>query len=29
MPSINFFEEDISFKLKNKTGVKAVDQSHY
>src|ERR1700743_1370134 len=22
MPSINFFEEDISFKLKNKTGVK-------
>ena len=23
MPSINFFEEDISFKLKNKTGVKA------
>src|SRR5579864_688918 len=22
MPSINFFEEDISYKLKNKTGVK-------
>jgi len=22
MPSVNFFEEDISFKLKNKTGVK-------